>query len=202
MLRRSFNLSLNFLPVDADQLATRRHLADQSPGCKVADCQSLLQCMGLESCLQICEQGKNLLSLSSSSTTFSVLPAFGLEEPLTAVDTALGGILTLGLRVFLTVVLTGLVVVLTVALMIALELVVRGTLIGVQPEDMSWSCRGAESKWLCSRFGFGDKGRRREYFGGREPSEGDRGRGYLNSRKSDRKLVSIVQPCTESSEFP
>lgn len=166
----------------------------------MVQCQPLLQRVGLECCLKICKQGKNLLSLSSSSTTFSVLPALGLEEPSAAVAAALGGILSSGLRVFLTVVLMGLAVVLTVALTFALELVVRGTLIGVQPEDMNWSCEEEAIKSVCARFGFWDKGRRREYVGGRKPSEGESRTGICTHRQL-QKLANVVQPRTESSEF-
>jgi hypothetical protein len=128
-------------------------------------------------------QGMNLLSLSSSSTAFSVLPALVLEEPSAVAAATLGGILRLGLRVFVTVVLTGLKVILTVELMFALELVVRGRLIGVQPEDMSWTCRDAESRLLCAGLGFGDECRRKEYGGGRKPSEGEAGRGICTRRR-------------------
>lgn len=163
----------------------------------MAQCQPLLYRVGLECCLEI---GKNLLSLSSSSTTFSVLPALELEEPSAAVGAALGGILSLGLRVILTVALTGLVVVLTVAFTFALELVVRGTLIGVQPEDMNWSCEEATNKLVRARFGFGEKCGGESMTKEETPAREKEGRVFVLA-DDDREFASVVQPRKESSEF-
>jgi len=78
---------------------------------------------------------------------------------------------------------------------------VRGTLIGVQPEDMNWSCEEETNESGCARFGFGDKGRRRESMSEEEnPAREKEGRVFVLA-DDDRKFASVVRPRTESGEF-
>jgi hypothetical protein len=93
-----------------------------------------------------------------------------------------------------------LVVVLTVAFTFALELVVRGTLIGVQPEDMNWSCEEATNKLVRARFGFGEKCDGESMTKEENPAREKEGRVFVLA-DDDRKFASVVQPRKESSEF-